>query len=445
MYVTEIEIKDLRCFSGVQRLSLDRGDGSYAGWTVFAGRNGAGKSTLLKTIGATLAGPLAAQTLSGSFPAWVRRGAKSAHAASRVLIDIEHDRFEERNGRILGLWMLPGLCWFPNDPDADTLEPWIDEKKWNNGSVRHLEIGPWAKRPRGWFVAGYGPYRHLGPASSEAERFKKDPSLARLINLFNVAATLSDAVDWLKDVQLRAHEHKPGAAELRDVVLRLLNDGLLPDSSRVDRVDSDGLWIERSGVTLPLEHVSDGYRTVAALVVDLVRRLHDAYKDVPLGADLTCPLPGVVLIDEVDSHMHVEWQQKIGFWLTRHFPALQFLVTTHSPFICQAASPRGLIRLPAPGERRKMDHVNPRLFNAIVNGSADDAVMSELFGLEHAHSEAAEELREQVAELELKALREVATRDDLRRYEELKALLPNDLGEQADRRFRAMRSRRDTR
>jgi predicted ATP-binding protein involved in virulence len=45
--------------------------------------------------------------------------------------------------------------------------------------------------------------------------------------------------------------------------------------------------------------------------------------------------------------MHVEWQQKIGFWLTSHFPNIQFLTTSHSPFICQAAGPRGVIRLPA--------------------------------------------------------------------------------------------------
>ena len=51
MYVTQFELADLRCFRGVHRVSLDRGDGSYAGWTVFAGRNGTGKSTLLHLLG----------------------------------------------------------------------------------------------------------------------------------------------------------------------------------------------------------------------------------------------------------------------------------------------------------------------------------------------------------------------------------------------------------
>src|SRR5438132_1106565 len=59
--------------------------------------------------------------------------------------------------------------------------------------------------------------------------------------------------------------------------------------------------------------------------------------------------PGVVLIDEVDSHLHPEWQRQIGFWLKRHFPKMQFIVTTHSPLICQAADVKGLFHLPAPG------------------------------------------------------------------------------------------------
>ena len=49
------------------------------------------------------------------------------------------------------------------------------------------------------------------------------------------------------------------------------------------------------------------------------------------------PYEGVILIDEIDAHLHPAWQKRIGFWLKAHFPNIQFIVTTHSPFICQAA------------------------------------------------------------------------------------------------------------
>lgn len=268
------------------------------------------------------------------------------------------------------------------------------------------------------------------------------PKLARLVNLFREDATLSDAVEWLQQVHARALEKRPGAAALRDDVLALLNDGLLPDGSQVRRVDTDGLWIHRDGHTFPLKQVSDGYRTVAALVVDLVRHLHQAYPRLLISRGphgLECQRPGVVLIDEVDAHLHVEWQQRIGTWLTAHFPKIQFLVTSHSPFICQAASPRGILRLPGPGEKRKIEHLEPRLFQAVVNGGADDAVMSELFGLEHAHSARAEKLRQEAAELELRLLRGDDGAKVVERYEALRAQLSDDLGEAADRGVRVAR------
>lgn len=202
------------------------------------------------------------------------------------------------------------------------------------------------------------------------------------------------------------------------------------------------MWVARDGVTVLLEEVSDGYRTVSALVVDIARRLYTCYHDLHLqktGGKVLCPLPGVVLIDEIDAHMHVEWQQKIGFWLTARFPNIQFLTTSHSPFICQAASPRGIIRLPAPGETRGIEHIDEHLFHSIVNGGADDAVMSQLFGLEHAHSQHAEELRERAAALELKVVTGTASEREQQEHAEILSVLPGDIGEEADRKLRMVR------
>jgi energy-coupling factor transporter ATP-binding protein EcfA2 len=437
MYVTDLEISDLRSFRRTQRVSLDRGDGTYAGWTVFAGRNGAGKSTLLKALALSIVGPLAARSLAGSFPAWVRKDASVARVATSLIFDSDHDAFQgSGNTPYSPIWS--GLEWKANPGGSDAVERAVGENE------RGVDRGPWHDAPRGWFVAGYGPYRHLGPVTAEIIQKTADPVVARLINLFNESATLSEAVDWLKHQHHRALEKKPGAAELRDAVLALLGDGLLPDGSIVDHVDSDGLWLTRDGVTLHLEQVSDGYRTTTALVVDLVRRLHATYGYLGLeekGGHQVCPLPGVVLIDEVDAHLHVAWQQNLGFWLTSRFPAIQFLVTTHSPFICQAASPRGIIRLPAPGEDRQMEHVDDRLYKAIVNGGADDAVMSELFGLEHAHSRRAEELRDTLAKLEGKVIDGTASTEERTQYVEIKQQLPESMDELADQSVRALLAR----
>ncbi|MBK7758734.1 MAG: AAA family ATPase [Deltaproteobacteria bacterium] len=85
MYITELYLSNLRSFRGEHTLSLDRGDGTYAGWTVFAGRNGAGKSTLLKALALSVIGPLASRSLAGVFSGWVHRGAEQAECTRRLL------------------------------------------------------------------------------------------------------------------------------------------------------------------------------------------------------------------------------------------------------------------------------------------------------------------------------------------------------------------------
>jgi hypothetical protein len=214
---------------------------------------------------------------------------------------------------------------------------------------------------------------------------------------------LAESVRWIQEQQFRRLENREGAAHLVDGVIELLNDDLLPDDLRVDRVDSDGLWLKRGRVSLPLQELSDGYRTVTSLVTDLVKNLASSY----LGFSLTsrdghpvADYPGVVLIDEVEIHLHVSWQTRIGSWLQSHFPRIQFIVSTQSPYVCQSASEHGLIRLPGPTERGGPRAVSEQLYRRIVHGTGDDAVTSELFGVDSLYQVATRQLRDRLTELE---------------------------------------------
>ncbi len=435
MYITGFEITDVRCFAGTHKVLLDRGDGTYAGWTVFAGRNGAGKSTLLRALAMSVVGHLTAQSLERSFVGWVRQGVdiSNGNIVSQIEIDrvLDSSRVPHMPLRLESAAVHLTIVLRPGEAVGASA----------SGGTGHIlggeELLGWREQPiKGWFIAGYGPFRHLGPPDAGTAKVMKDPVLGRLINLFQESASLGEAVDWLKQVHLRALEGREGAAQLKTDALRLLGDGLLPDGSVVDGVDSDGLWVVRDGVRLPLESASDGYRTVAALVLDIARNLQICYGRLSLQEDrgqVVCPLPGVVLIDEVDAHLHVEWQQRIGFWLTEHFPKIQFLVTSHSPFVCQAASPRGLIRLPAPGEDRRIEHVDDRVFKTVTRGDVTSAVMTELFGLDRAHSPQVERWRQEIARLEGKLLKEGHLDDkELKEREDLLALLPDSLRDRAE-------------
>lgn len=428
MYVHEVKIENIKSFGdGAHEVAIDfeRPGGEFAGWTVIAGRNGAGKSTFLQALGLSIGGPEAARTLQESWSGWIRQGSDFATVATRVRYSSDHDRFVE-TGRLPRESFWTGLRWDATETGPEPIM--AAHRETTHTRTRTANRGPWSENPSGWLIAGYGPFRRLSSAASDAQRLMVGPGhVSRLVSLFREDASLAESVRWLQDIYLRRLEGKPGWQELEDIVLRLLDDGLLPAQMRVRRVDSDGLWVEHEDVELPLRDLSDGYRTVAALVLDVVRHLHETYgslKLVETDDGLALDYPGVVLVDEIDAHLHVSWQQVIGFWLKTRFPKVQFIVSTHSPFICQAADRRGLIRLPAPGEDRVAEHVSDQLFINVVNGSADDATLTELFGLETTHSEQSESLRRQVARLESLIIRGKATPRDRQKYQQLQLQIP---------------------
>jgi len=448
MYLSRIQIENVRGFrSGSLGIDLDlrRPDGRFAGWTVVAGRNGTGKTTFLKAIAMAVSGPIRLYPLQQSFAGWIRAGQAEAGIGAHLHIDPEHDRFGLEKGI----------------PPEDTLKLSLKMRTMNSGpepelilgfSVFHMEQpesqvnafdGPWASNPQGWFIAGYGSYRRLVGHTADAQRLMSGSThVARLVSLFREDASLVESIQWLRELHLRRLENREGANELLESVFELLNDELLPPPTRITEVNSEGLWVEQRGVKLLLTEMSDGYKTTAALVMDLARQLHATYPDFKLveqGGRRVVPYPGVVLIDEVELHLHVSWQQKIGFWLKEHFPHIQFIVTTHSPFVCQAADPKGLIRLPAPGEEKPAEHASEALYQTVVNGTVDEAVLTQLFGLEHVHSSQSEKLRRRVAELEVRVLDGKASAEEREELERLVAKLPDTAGALVDRAARKFR------
>jgi len=101
------------------------------------------------------------------------------------------------------------------------------------------------------------------------------------------------------------------------------------------------LLVDKAGVALDLSQLSDGERSFLAMICDLGRRLALAN---PLLAD---PLhgAGVVLIDELELHLHPKWQLDVVENLRATFPNIQFIATTHSPFILQTAREGEVIAL----------------------------------------------------------------------------------------------------
>jgi predicted ATP-binding protein involved in virulence len=86
--------------------------------------------------------------------------------------------------------------------------------------------------------------------------------------------------------------------------------------------------------SIPFDHLSDGQRTVLGLFCDIARRA--AILNPHLEENASAETEGVVLIDELDLHLHPKWQRTIIEGLRGLFPKVQFICTTHSPFLIQS-------------------------------------------------------------------------------------------------------------
>ena len=93
-----------------------------------------------------------------------------------------------------------------------------------------------------------------------------------------------------------------------------------------------------------VDDLSDGFRSILSMVADLAYRM--VRLNPQLGEQAVVQTPGVVLIDEIDMHLHPLWQQTVLLDMQRAFPEVQFIVTTHSPQVLSsvpAASVRVLV------------------------------------------------------------------------------------------------------
>ncbi len=400
MFIDKIALKNIRGFRDLE-FSLDRGNGRYAGWTVFTGDNGSGKSTLLKAIAVGLTGKDTARALQPSFHRWVSDG---EHEASIELLIVQSadDDFLSGEGRAPGK-KFPACISFKNGSREPHVEIITPAGKPKNYSTPQRTI--WSLDSRGWFCCGYGPFRRVFGASPEATRQMVAPATERFVTMFQEAASLAEMDQWLRNLSHKALEGKLDEKQQLAVLIEILRDNLMPNRITVDRVDSDGLWLkDRNNLQLAWGEMSDGYRAALALLADILRHLIDAYGIVGLtdrDADgkLFIKRSGVVLIDEIDAHLHPEWQREIGFWLKRHFPSIQFLVTTHSPIICQAADENGLFVLPEPGSGDQPRALTADEYRTVIVSRPDTILLTAAFGLQNTRSPRAVEGRAEYAKL----------------------------------------------
>lgn len=207
-------------------------------------------------------------------------------------------------------------------------EPWRDHTSFNLDEM-DKETGP-----NHSLAVYFGPTRSLmGMQPRKIAEPKSPPvSLAYKNAVQERQTILKEFIDWLHAQQRQGATARDGS---RHRVLKALQDAmvmLLPDfrNLRLEQNPGPRLMVDKNGAPFSLSQLSDGERGMLALIFDIARRLTLAN---PERANPLRDGGGIVLIDEIELHMHPQWQRKVLGRLRKIFPNCQFVITTHSPVV----------------------------------------------------------------------------------------------------------------
>lgn len=313
-----IKSLDLQNIGGIQKLSFEFAlpTEKLGQWIVIIGPNGAGKTTLLRSLAVALRSvkhpsiwPKGAFSSSWQrIPAADDQGISSSH----ILVTLgggEKHQTLIRSGNGLSISQQP-------EQDRPTLLP----------------------------VFAYGCRRGSALGGVSRQVNLNDDDGPEIATLFDEGADLLQAETWL--VALEGDISKNSTSKtIYESVVHALKEFLQLD---LIEVSNQRLWVaEKNGAKIPFSCLSDGYLTSAGWLLDLLARwlkLAERY-EFSITKNFLSQMRGLVLIDEIDLHLHPQWQIEIISRTRELLPAMSFVVTTHNPLTLVGAEPEEIWRL----------------------------------------------------------------------------------------------------
>ncbi len=254
-------------------------------------------------------------------------------------------------------------------------------------------------------------------------RYSTDkPEEYGFMSLFDSEQTLINPVSWLKDQKLLELEKSLDAnnaiGELKELpnsfpvaLLEKMFYELLEKNVEI-KIEGTGVSFKEKGTNLTFDQLSEGFKSILIFVSDLLYRLNKNANE----GEKTTDLKGIVLVDEIDLHLHPKWQRVLIGKLRKIFPNVQFIFTTHSPTIIQGASEDavmfrvyrtkedGKTKVSDPYYRKDLDHlmINTLLTSPLfglddsrMNSADNDSDTSETYLVYRINKKLEEELEKQ--------------------------------------------------
>jgi predicted ATP-binding protein involved in virulence len=378
MYIKSVEFTNLRCFKQGKLDFRYPGDGkvlpegvpNLENVNVILGVNGAGKTTVLKAVALGL---MAQFPRSTGFVAnsLVRREKEKDFEFSSIKLEIcpsqqenvdlvASSRFETKIQKIRSTEEILPI----NN---------VQNKAFYDDSSSEF------------FMVAYGATRRMETGDFEASSRRKSRlrRYEQIASLFEDHLALVPFHGWLRDVSQSQQKR-----------IKLFLDSLLPTNLELWSSNEKTIFFKQDGVKIPFSALSDGYRAYISWIMDLLYNMLEASRENQFEG-----LNGVVMVDEIDLHVHPSWQKTIISQVANAFPNLQFIFTTHSPIVAGSVSSENLwITKIAPDGSSILERPHTEIYGL----SADQILTSDIFGLQ---STRADKFLQEMDILEQKAIR----------------------------------------
>lgn len=335
------------------------------GWTLLLGTNGGGKSTVLRAV---------ALALAGNDP-------RATPAARKLLRTGESEGLVELQvgtSRIISSLVRDGQEVLVNSPQTTALQA---------GQV--LILGFPALR-------GVNATHVRGPTNTPAA----DPSVDDLAPLLesSVDGRLDNLQQWVVNTVLRAEKDPRGRHGRMLRTFELLISEMVPGGgltfARVDRL-SWQIILRAGDAEVPLSAVSQGMSSILNWIGVLLQRMYDVFPQSPAPEHESA----IVLIDEIDAHLHPQWQRQLVALTRSHFPNVQVIASSHSPLLAGAVKREELRVLARHDQTGEIQVSIPQ--EDLHGHKAEDILVSSLFSLSSTRNlDAENEIRRYVSLLE---------------------------------------------
>ena len=289
IYLAEIELINIRCFKEIV-INIEKEDKPSL-WTMILGDNSAGKTTLLRCLALGICNAADASFLLKKMDGELLREGENKGI---IKVRLKQEKINKD-------FTISTVIEKPSKTSPLVL----------NQTTKPVNDFPW----NDIFICGYGVQRSaLAPASAKEYQAKWAVS-----TLFDYNANLQNP----EVVLLRQDQEVRDKTEKKVLEILMLD----PDKYGIE-LTKQGLLFRSPWGILPFDSLSDGYRSTIRWTLDFVSWLIfvDRYSDEDY-------IGGILLIDELEQHLHPRWQRYIVQQLRKQFPKIQFITTTHTPLV----------------------------------------------------------------------------------------------------------------